>query len=57
MCASIFPSVVPGHRAATVEDMSKQLSYHVLPDDPLQALNVLRAAAGLEPLAEGKDED
>jgi hypothetical protein len=37
--------------------MSDQLSYHVLPDDPRQALNVVRAAAGLEPLAEGKDED
>jgi hypothetical protein len=37
--------------------VSDQLSYHVFPDDPVQALNVLRAAAGLEPLAEGKDED
>jgi hypothetical protein len=27
------------------------------PEDPVQALNMLRAAAGLEPLAEGKDED
>ena len=37
--------------------MSDQLSYHVLPDDPRQALNVVRAAAGLEPLGDGKDED
>jgi hypothetical protein len=37
--------------------MSDQLRYCVLPDDPHQALNVLRAAAGLEPLAEAKDED
>jgi hypothetical protein len=37
--------------------MPDQLSYHVLPDDPRQALNLLRAAAGLEPLAEAKDED
>ena len=25
------------------------LQYHVLPDDPLAALNILREAAGLEP--------
>jgi hypothetical protein len=25
------------------------LEYHVLPDDPLSALNILREAAGLEP--------
>ncbi len=25
--------------------------YHVLPDDPLAALNMLREAAGLEPLS------
>jgi len=37
--------------------MPDQLSYYVLPDDSVPALNVLRAAAGLEPLAEGKDED
>jgi len=37
--------------------MPDQLSYHVLPDDPRQALNVLRAAAWLEPLAEEADEN
>jgi hypothetical protein len=37
--------------------MSDQLSYHGAPDDPVQALNVLRAAAGLEPLAQENDED
>jgi hypothetical protein len=26
------------------------LQYHVLPDDPLAALKILRQAAGLEPL-------
>jgi hypothetical protein len=30
--------------------MSDGLYYHVLPDDPLAALKVLRQAAGLEPL-------
>ena len=54
---SIFPSGVPGYRAATLGDMPDQLSYHVLPDDPRQALNVLRAAAELEPLAQEADED
>ena len=27
------------------------LQYHVLPDDPAEALNILRETAGLEPLA------
>ena len=32
--------------------MSDSLSYHVLPqDDPVAALNILREAAGLEPLS------
>ena len=32
------------------------LQYHILPaDDPLAALNILRAAAGLEPLSEEDD--
>ena len=26
-----------------------RLSYHVLPDDPLRALNILREAGGLPP--------
>jgi len=54
---SIVPSGAHGYRAATLEDMPDQLSYHVLPDDPRQALNVLRAAAELEPLAQEADED
>ena len=33
------------------ETTSRGLQYHVLPDDPLAALNVLREAAGLEPLS------
>jgi hypothetical protein len=32
------------------ETTDRHLEYHVLPDDPLAALNVLRQAAGLEPL-------
>jgi hypothetical protein len=31
-----------------MQTMSDRLSYYVLPDDPEAALNVLRAAAGLE---------
>jgi hypothetical protein len=27
----------------------ERLEYHVLPDDPVAALNILREAAGLEP--------
>jgi hypothetical protein len=36
------------------------LQYHVLPDDALAALNILREAAGLEPLSSpdhGEPED
>jgi hypothetical protein len=29
--------------------------YYILPDDPLAALNMLREAAGLDPLAEEED--
>jgi hypothetical protein len=43
-------------REATVGDQTQRragakddLQYHVLPDDPVAALNILRAAAGLEP--------
>ena len=32
------------------ETTDRDLQYHVLPDDPLAALNVLRQAAGREPL-------
>jgi hypothetical protein len=31
--------------------------YYVLPDDPVTALNILREAAGLEPLPEPDDDD
>ena len=31
------------------------LHYYVLPDDPLAALNILREAAGLEPLSDEDD--
>ena len=31
------------------------LHYYVLPDDPVAALNILREAAGLEPLSEEDD--
>jgi hypothetical protein len=33
------------------ETTSHGVQYHVLPDDPLAALNILREAAGLEPLS------
>jgi hypothetical protein len=33
------------------ETTDREVQYHVLPDDPLAALNVLRQAAGLEPLS------
>jgi hypothetical protein len=33
------------------ETAGHDVQYHVLPDDPLAALNVLREAAGLEPLS------
>ncbi len=33
------------------ETTDRDLQYHVLPDNPLAALNVLRQAAGLKPLA------
>jgi hypothetical protein len=31
--------------------------YYVLPDDPVAALNILREAAGLEPLPDESDHD
>jgi hypothetical protein len=36
--------------AAHLLPPQEKLSYHALPDDPAQALNILREAAGLEPL-------
>ena len=33
------------------ETTSHGVQYHVLPDDPLAALNILREAAGLKPLS------
>ena len=32
-----------------------RVQYYVLPDDPLAALNILREAAGLEPLSDEDD--
>jgi hypothetical protein len=37
----------------TVIDEQQQAAYSVVPDDPLAALNILREAAGLDPLSEG----
>ncbi len=37
------------------ETASHGVQYHVLPDDPLAALNILREAAGLEPLSDEDD--
>jgi hypothetical protein len=38
-------------------DDADGLQYHVLPaDDPLRALNILREAAGLQPLSDEHDE-
>ena len=37
------------------EKPSHGLHYHVLPDDPVAALNILREAAGLEPLSDEDD--
>ena len=43
-------------RAAT-RDHAEGLQYHVLPtDDPLRALNILREAAGLQPLSDEHDD-
>ena len=44
-CARCADSVV-----GVPEAIDRDLQYHVLPDDPPAALNVLRQAAGLEPL-------
>jgi hypothetical protein len=37
------------------ETASHGVQYHVLPDDPLAALNILREAAGLDPLSDEDD--
>jgi hypothetical protein len=38
-------------------DHAEGLQYHVLPtDDPLRALNILREAAGLQPLSDEDEE-
>ncbi len=36
-------------------DEQQQAAYYVLPDDPLAALNILREAAGLDPLKDVED--
>ena len=39
-------------------DHADGLEYHVLPaDDPLRALNILREAAGLQPLSDEHDDE
>jgi hypothetical protein len=52
--ASSVESVTVG--AVTPDHVEGLLQYHVLPtDDPLRALNILREAAGLQPLSDGHD--
>jgi hypothetical protein len=42
---------------AVTRDRAEGLEYHVLPtDDPLRALNILREAAGLQPLSDDHDD-
>jgi hypothetical protein len=41
---------------AVTRDRAEGLQYHVLPDHPSQALNILREAAGLQPLSDEHDE-
>jgi hypothetical protein len=42
---------------AVTGDQAEGLQFHVLPtDDPLRALNILREAAGLQPLSEEHDD-
>ena len=45
------------YRETVTSDQSEGLQYHVLPDDPLRALNILRAAAGLPPLCDEHDDE
>jgi hypothetical protein len=43
--------------SAVTGDRAEGLQCHVLPtDDPLRALNILRAAAGLQPLSDEHDD-
>ena len=45
------------YRRAVTSDHAEGLQYHVLPtDDPLRALNILREAAGLQPLSDKRDD-
>jgi hypothetical protein len=42
---------------AVTRDQAEGLEYHVLPaDDPVRALNILREAAGLQPLSDEHDD-
>ena len=42
---------------AVTPDHAEGLQYHALPtDDPLRALNILREAAGLQPLSDEHDD-
>ena len=59
-------AVHPGPPASSVQsiivravtpDHAEGLQYHVLPDDPLRALNILREAAGLPPLSDEHDDE
>jgi hypothetical protein len=42
---------------AVTPDHPEGLRYHVLPDDPLRALNILREAAGLPPWSDEPDDE
>jgi hypothetical protein len=52
--ASSVQSIIVG---AVTPDHAESLQYHVLPDDPLRALNILREAAGLPPLSDEHDDE
>ena len=42
---------------AVARNDAEGLQYHILPtDDPLRALNILREAAGLQPLSDEHDD-
>ena len=44
--------------SAVTRDHAEGLQYHVLPaDDLLRALNILREAAGLQPLSDEHDDE
>jgi hypothetical protein len=59
-CTGIARPGCPVHSiivSALTPDRTEGLQYHVLPtDDPLRALNILREAAGLEPLSDEHDD-